>query len=85
MVLYLPNCNTYSVPTYFTQQVLIPWIEGLPADDIKVVIGDNLASHISPTVLQLCREHKIQFCFLPENSTHLLQPLDVGVFGPMKR
>jgi hypothetical protein len=28
----------------------------------------------------LCR-----FIFLPENSTHLLQPLDVAVFGPMKR
>jgi len=23
--------------------------------------------------------------FLPENSTHLMQPLDVAVFGPMKR
>lgn len=22
--------------------------------------------------------------FLPENSTHILQPLDVAVFGPMK-
>jgi hypothetical protein len=33
----------------------------------------------------LCEIHNIRFCFLPENSTHLLQPLDVAVFGPMKR
>jgi hypothetical protein len=26
-----------------------------------------------------------RFCFLPENSTHILQPLDVSVFGPLKR
>ncbi len=26
-----------------------------------------------------------RFCFLPENSTHLMQPLDVSVFAPMKR
>ncbi len=27
----------------------------------------------------------LRFVFLPENSTHMLQPLDVCVFGPMKR
>lgn len=65
-------------------QGFLPWVEALPPEDIKVLIGDNLAAHLSPTILQLCREHNIRFCFLPENSTHFLQPLDVGVFGPMK-
>jgi hypothetical protein len=27
----------------------------------------------------------LRFVFLPENSTHMLQPLDVSVFGPMKK
>lgn len=26
-----------------------------------------------------------RFVFLPENSTHIMQPLDVSVFGPMKK
>jgi hypothetical protein len=26
-----------------------------------------------------------RFIFLPSNSTHLTQPLDVAVFGPMKK
>ena len=69
----------------FFQQCFLPWIEHLPHDEMKLLIGDNLASHMSPTVLQICKENNIRFCFLPENSTHLLQPLDVGVFGPMKR
>ncbi len=27
----------------------------------------------------------LRFVFLPENSTYMLQPLDVSVFGPMKK
>jgi hypothetical protein len=50
----------------------------------KLLIGDNLAAHISPTVIDLCRENDIQFVCLPPNSTDKLQPLDVGIFGPLK-
>ena len=32
-----------------------------------------------------CEKKNIRFMFLPENSTHILQPLDVAVFGPMKK
>jgi hypothetical protein len=57
----------------------------LPPEDIKVLLGDNLAAHMSPYVTERCAQHNIRFCFLPENSTHILQPLDVSVFGPLKR
>lgn len=50
-----------------------------------VLIGDNLSSHISLRVLQLCEEHNIRFVCLPPNTTHITQPLDVAFFGPMKR
>ena len=50
----------------------------------KLIIGDNLSSHISMDVVQACRENDIAFVCLPANSTDKLQPLDVGVFGPMK-
>ena len=51
----------------------------------KILIGDNLSSHINAKVLTACREHNIAFVALPPNSTHLLQPLDVAFFAPMKR
>ena len=51
----------------------------------KVLIGDNLASHFSEEVLRACKEHNIKFLSLLPNATHLLQPLDVSVFGPLKR
>ncbi len=60
-------------------------VKTLPPKDVKVLLGDNLAAHLSPDVLKLCQQHNICFCFLPENSTLLMQPLEVGVFGPMKR
>ncbi|XP_064596387.1 uncharacterized protein LOC135462994 [Liolophura sinensis] len=50
----------------------------------KVLIGDNLSSHLSPYVIEKCQEHDIAFVFLPPNSTHLTQPLDVAFFRPMK-
>jgi hypothetical protein len=35
-------------------------------------------------VIKACKNHNIQFVCLPANSTDKLQPLDVGVFGPLK-
>lgn len=51
----------------------------------KVLIGDNVSSHFSPRVIELCESNDIHFACLPPNSTHLTQPLDVAFFGPMKR
>ena len=48
----------------------------------KVLIGDNLSSHLSAEIIQKCEENKIAFCFLPSHSTPLLQPLDVAFFRP---
>lgn len=50
-----------------------------------VLIGDNLSSHISKHVLELCETHNVRFVCLPPNSTHITQPLDVAFFGPTKR
>ncbi len=50
----------------------------------KILLGDNLSSHISEDVISLCRQHNIEFVCLPPNSTDKLQPLDVGYFAPMK-
>jgi hypothetical protein len=85
---YTANKSGYFDMDKFTKwftDVFLPYIATLPADQVKVLIGDNLAAHMSPTVTRLCEENNIRFIFLPENSTHLLQPLDVAVFAPMKR
>lgn len=50
----------------------------------KALLGDNLSSHFTTEVLNLCETHNIRFICLPPNATHLCQPLDVSFFGPMK-
>lgn len=62
--------------------VFLPWAKRLEGK--KVLVGDNLSSHLSLEVISLCRENNIEFVCLPANSTDKMQPLDVGFFGPMK-
>lgn len=63
-------------------EILLPYAKKL--DGLKVLICDNLSSHLSLNVIKLCQEHEILFVLLPPNSTHLCQPLDVAFFRPLK-
>lgn len=72
-----------SVFTDWFQTLLLPKLKKLEGK--KVLIGDNLSSHITLEVLDLCEKNQISFVCLPPNSTHLTQPLDVAFFAPMKR
>lgn len=63
--------------------IAVPYLKKLPGK--KILIGDNLSSHLSMESVQLCTSHDISLVFLPSNSTHLTQPLDVAFFHPMKQ
>ena len=57
----------------------------LSAESPILLLGDNLPSHFSTLVIEECLKHNIIFITMPANATHLCQPLDVAVFGPLKR
>lgn len=63
--------------------IILPYFKKL-GDVPKLLIGDNLSSHISESVIDQCRLNNIRFVLLPPNSTHLCQPLDVAFFRPLK-
>ncbi|XP_045766027.1 uncharacterized protein LOC123867805 [Maniola jurtina] len=65
------------------ESMILPWAQNKPGK--KVLIGDNLASHINVKIVKYCEQNDICFIFLPPNSTHLTQPLDVCYFGPLKK
>jgi hypothetical protein len=49
----------------------------------RLLILDGHASHVSPQFVEYCDANNIVPLCLPPHSTHELQPLDVGVFGPL--
>lgn len=53
-------------------------------DDKVLLIMDNHESHISIDAIELARENGIIMLTIPPHTSHKLQPLDRGVFGPFK-
>jgi hypothetical protein len=50
----------------------------------RLLILDGHESHVSAQFQQYCKEHEIITLCMPPHSSHLLQPLDVGCFSPLK-
>jgi hypothetical protein len=51
----------------------------------RLLILDGHESHHSLEFQELCKENNIFTLCMPPHSSHLLQPLDVGCFSPLKR
>lgn len=51
----------------------------------RLLILDGHGSHATPDFDRFCTEHSIIPLYMPPHSSHLLQPLDVGCFSPLKR
>jgi len=50
----------------------------------RLLICDDHDSHISAQFVRFCIDHNIILFLLPPHSSHILQPLNVGVFSPLK-
>jgi hypothetical protein len=55
------------------------------SEEYRLLICDGHDSHISANFVAFCIQKNIDVILLPPHSSHLLQPLDVGVFSPLKR
>jgi len=60
----------------------LTWTKDLPRP--LLLIFDGHMSHISVEVICLARQNDVHLLCLPPHCSHLLQPLDVGVFKPLK-
>ena len=81
------NCSSsgwFEMQTFedWFETVALPYLKNLKGK--KIMIGDNLSSHLSADVIKKCKENCIAFVFLPPGSTDILQPLDVSFFCPLK-
>jgi hypothetical protein len=53
--------------------------------EYRLLICDGHDSHISGSFIAHCLLNKILLFILPPHTSHLLQPLDVAIFGPLKK
>lgn len=92
----LSSCNniTYSKSTtgwmnqetfiQYLLEVVIPYVKSTKIIGYFILFVDGHKSHLSLEASELCMEHSIVLITLFPNSTFILQPLDVNVFGPLK-
>jgi hypothetical protein len=51
----------------------------------RLLICDGHDSHISGSFISHCIQNRISLLILPPHTSHVLQPLDVSIFGPLKQ
>ena len=75
-----------------TNELGVEWLKHFDAHTKTRVVGarrllilDGHESHQSLEFQELCKENNIYTLCMPPHSSHLLQPLDVGCFSPLKR
>ena len=66
------------------EKVFIPETKPLDASEPRLLIVDGHGSHTTDDFMWNCFQENIFLLFLPAHSSHVLQPLDIGVFSALK-
>jgi hypothetical protein len=70
--------------TWF-QEVFLPHTVGRrSAERPAVLFLDNFGAHCSIDVVKVAREHYVEMLAFCPHGTHILQPLDLAIIGPLK-
>ncbi|CAG2194274.1 unnamed protein product [Mytilus edulis] len=69
----------------YLQTHFINYVQGLSDKQPILVIYDGHLSHVSLSVIDWAKTNNIILLVLPAHTSHLLQPLDVGCFGPLSK
>ena len=79
-------CNSES--GWVNADVFLGWldffIDNIPPTRPVLLIQDGHTSHVSIDLIEKARANDIHLLCLPAHTTHILQPLDVGVFKSFK-
>ena len=82
----------YSQNGWMTADVFFTWLSSIFYPEIKDSVSfpvifflDGHTSHINLAIADFCAENNIILYCFPAHASHILQPLDVSVFGPLKK
>jgi 4-hydroxybenzoate polyprenyltransferase len=74
-------------------EILLRWFydifvpETKPSDDAlwRTLVLDQHKTHITAAFMKKAYMNKVWLIWLPSHSSHITQPLDLAIFGPLKR
>jgi 4-hydroxybenzoate polyprenyltransferase len=66
------------------QEVFLPGSKPARINEKRLLILDGHGSHITPDFMRICVTNRVHLLYLPPHTSHVLQPLDISVFGPLK-
>jgi hypothetical protein len=76
---------------YINGQIAYQWVQHFEKStqprmrgQYRILICDRYGSHMTYEFVKFCEDHNTLLAFLPPHSSHLLQPLDNGVFNVFK-
>ena len=82
---------TYSTNGWTCSEIALHWLkkvflpETKPTEDRwRLLILDGHSTHENIDFMWECFQNKVCLLFLPSHTSHVLQPLDLSVFGPLK-
>ncbi|CAC5406516.1 unnamed protein product [Mytilus coruscus] len=75
--------NTNIFRQYLTDYFL-KYVPGRNNDNILLLL-DGHKSHVAVDIIEWAQQHHIIIHVLPAHTSHILQPLDVGCYGPLQR
>lgn len=82
---------TCSLKGWITEELFVEWLHhfklhtACSIDNPVLLIVDNHTSHCSLPAYNFCRANGITVVSFPPHTSHKLQPLDLTVFGPLKK
>lgn len=69
--------------SYITN-IFFKWLKDNEYEFPVLLYVDDHSSHVTLPVVKFCQENKIELIALYPNATHIIQPLDVALFHPLK-
>lgn len=77
--------TTKEVGLHWLKTKFTPWAKHRLQGTHIMLIVDGHGSHVSLEFIDFCIKNQIVALCLPPHTTHILQPLDVGIFGPLSQ
>ena len=82
--IYGPSAKGWIDQELFDLWFTLHFLRYAPSVRPLLLLMDGHSSHYCPATIKRAAEEKVIVFSLPPNTTHLTQPLDKGIFGPLK-